>query len=353
MSNKNIEILDCTIRDGSYIVDGQWSPEEIGQITAKLAENKIAYIEVGSGIGLGATRKNVNSLCSDLEHICAAVPVKLNSKIGAFFIPGIGSMEDLEMLAENGGDFVRIGTDFSRYQEAIKYIEYAKKLGLEVGYNCMKSYVASPYSIGKIAVEFEKYGVASFSLVDSAGGMLPQEVAKYIEVLVGSLSIKVGFHGHNNLLLANANALAAANSGATIIDTTLMGMGRGAGNAQTESMSVILRKAGYKIDADPLELSRLSAEYISPKSSEIRGVDELQLTLGYAQFHDSYINAIKEIASNNFIDYRLLIMEVSKINKENPSTELMTKVAKDLKQGAKTDVFYPKFHPKNKRYGTS
>ena len=51
-----IEVLDCTIRDGSYVVDGQWSPDEIMGITKGLAENNFTYIEVGNGIGMGAHR---------------------------------------------------------------------------------------------------------------------------------------------------------------------------------------------------------------------------------------------------------------------------------------------------------
>lgn len=342
-----VDILDCTIRDGSYVINGQWSREEILGLTKELAENKFKYIEIGNGIGLGAHRKGFSSLCSDEEYVELANSVKKKSKIGTFFIPGIGKKSDIKMLKERGGDFIRIGTDVSKSQEAQEYIEYAKELDLEVGYNFMKSYVVSPFELCKRALIVEKYGVDMISLVDSSGGMLPKDVASYIKVLKECLKVKIGFHGHNNLLIANANNIAAIENGANIIDTTLMGMGRGAGNAQTESMLVILEKMGIETSIDPIKVSKISQKYISPKTNSLKGADDIQIVMGYAQFHDSFLNVINEIAEKYEIDYRILIIEVSKINKENPSKDLIEMIAQQINKGNNVNVFFPKFHHKN------
>lgn len=341
-----VEILDCTIRDGSYVIDGQWSADEVRQLTADLAGNGFRYIEIGNGIGLGASRKGVNTILTDEEFAEIAAAVKSNSKIGFFFIPGVGTKEDMKMSREKGCDFVRVGTDVSKNESAREYIEYAKELGLEVGYNFMKSYVVSPYEICKKAVAMQTYGADMISLVDSAGGMLPSEVGNYIRLMKECLTVRIGFHGHNNLLLANANNIAAIENGATVVDTTLMGMGRGAGNAQTESMLVILEKMGFTTGIDPISVSNISTKYISPKTRQLKGSDDLQLVMGYAQFHDAYLNVVEEFAAAYGIDYRLLIMEVSKINKENPSRDLVKQVAENLQKGEKVNVFYPKFYHK-------
>jgi len=341
-----VEILDCTIRDGSYVINGEWSSEEVTGLTKELAKNNFTYIEIGNGIGLGAHRKGFTSICTDEEYVELANAVKGNSKIGTFFIPGIGTKEDMKMLADKGGDFVRVGTDVSKSEQAKEYIEYAKELGLEVGYNFMKSYVVSPFELCKRAVIMEEYGADMISLVDSSGGMLPTDVGRYMKALKECLTVKVGFHGHNNLLIANANNIAAIENGADIIDTTLMGMGRGAGNAQTESMLVILEKMGIEVDIDPIQVSNISKKYISPKTNLLKGSDDLQLVMGYAQFHDSFLNIITEIAEKYDIDYRILIIEVSKINKENPSGELIDMVAQQVSRGKDVGIFFPKFHHK-------
>lgn len=338
-----IDILDCTIRDGSYVVDGNWTQEEVKNITQGLSDNNISYIEVGNGVGLGAQRCGVISKCTDEQFIQTAASVKGKSKIGMFFIPGIGELSDIKLLKEEGGDFLRIGTDASKSHTSFKYIEYAKSLGLEVCFNFMKSYVVSPYDICKRSLKVEQYGVDTISLVDSAGGMLPNEVIKYIKAMKECVGTRIGFHGHNNLLLANANNISALENGANLIDTTLMGIGRGAGNAQTESMIIILIKMGFKLGIDPMRVASISKKYIYHKVKSLKGSDELQLILGYAQFHDAYMDDIYESVDKYNVDYKTLIFEVSKHNKEKPDKSLINKVAKQLSDKKIKEIYYPKF----------
>ncbi len=69
MSEKTLDILDCTIRDGSYVIDGQWTAEDVRDITSGLAEMGFRYIEIGNGIGMGATRKGVRSILTDEQFL--------------------------------------------------------------------------------------------------------------------------------------------------------------------------------------------------------------------------------------------------------------------------------------------
>ena len=326
-----VQVLDCTIRDGSYVNGFKWSLEDVTGIVKELDEAGIKYLEIGHGLGLGASRK-IQSSYSDLEYTLAAVKEKNTANIGAFFIPGFGNKEDIKLFKDNGGDFIRVGTNVSKSQEAYKYIEYAKSLGLEVGYNFMKSYTLSPFDLCVKALEIEKRGADSIAIVDSAGGMLPKDVAHYVSVFKDCLEIKIGFHGHNNLLLANANNLAAVESGADIIDTTLMGMGRGAGNSQTESMIVILNKSGFDTGIDPLRVSNISEKYIMSYKDQVKGSDGIELALGYALFHDSYLGIIKKYAEEYSVDSRELIIETAKINNENPSDQLIEEIKSRRKE---------------------
>ena len=340
------EILDCTIRDGSYLIENNWSSADIKGITAGLAQCGLKYIEVGNGMGLGASRQGIKSLCTDEEYIRLAREVKGASKIGVFFIPSIGTLDDITLLKACGGDFIRIGTDVSRSDTAKTYIEHARALGLEVGFNFMKSYAATPFELCKRAVRIEQYGAQIISLVDSAGGMLPKEVGRYMALLRESVDVHLGFHGHNNLLMANANSLAAVEQGADIIDTTLMGMGRGAGNAQTETMLVLLKKSGQDLGINPIAVSEISQKYILPKTNSLKGANDLQMVMGDAQFHDAFLNTVIEVAALNQIDSRALIIEISKINKENPSRDLMDHIARRIKSGVSMHIFRPKFYHK-------
>lgn len=348
-SSHPIEILDCTIRDGSYVINGAWTQDDVKNIVRELSLAGFKYIEVGNGIGLGAHRKKVPSICSDTEYVSAAAAHKGGAKIGVFFIPGTGNLQDIEKFRSDGGDFIRIGTNVSDSDNSEEYIRFAKELGLEVGYNFMKSYTVTPYELCLRATRVEKFGADCISLVDSAGGMLPREVGHYISRMRECLAVKVGFHGHNNLLIANANSLAAVENGADVVDTTLMGMGRGAGNSQSETMLVLLNKAGFSTEIDALKVSKISEKYILPKTNKLKGSNSLELVLGYALFHDSYLKFIETYAEKHKIDYQELIIEVSKINREDPSENLIANVAQQLAKRQKVKVFFPKFYHKEIR----
>jgi len=65
--------------------------------------------------------------------------------------------------------------------------------------------------------------------------------------------IQVGFHGHDDIALAFTNTLRAIEAGATVVDGTLVVMGRGTGNPKTELM--LVRQAapdGSNLDYDAL-----------------------------------------------------------------------------------------------------
>jgi 4-hydroxy-2-oxovalerate aldolase len=338
-----MKILECTIRDGGYAIDFQWGAEEIEGIVRALAGAGFQDIEIGHGLGLGASRQAMPSLCSDAEMTTVAAAVKGPAKIGAFFIPGIGTSDDLRQFRDLGGDFIRIGTDVSQSETAWPFAELAGKLGFDVRYNFMKTYVAKPFEILRRAAALVDHGATTISIVDSAGGMLPDQVGAYVEVLREGLTADVGFHGHNNLLLANANSLVAVQRGATTIDTTLLGMGRGGGNAQTETMLVVLDRAGYPTGINPLDVAKIAERYVSAKPTRLKGANELELIYGFALFHSGFTKRVQDVAAAFGVPYQDLILEVSRYARENPTTELIEEAASQLRQEGRVAIHYPKF----------
>ena len=82
--------------------------------------------------------------------------------------------------------------------------------------------------------------------------MFPNQVKNYVKEL-NKFRFDIGFHGHNNLNLANANCLAAIEAGALFVDSSLAGIGRSAGNAQTEVLSWLLLQNNYQFTVDLLD----------------------------------------------------------------------------------------------------
>lgn len=339
--NPNLKILDCTLRDGSYAA--KFSEAEIKDICLALDSSGLEYIEVGNGLGLGYHRKKTeDDLIEDKIHIETAKANIKNAKIGVFFIPNIGTMDDLKEAAAAGIDFVRIGNNATNYKEAIPYIDYAKKLGLEVSFNFMKSYVLSPFEFLKASQEVAKTNLDMIYLVDSAGGMFPRQVADYIRLLSENIdTCKIGFHGHNNLMLVNANNIEAINNGAALVDTTLMGLGRGGGNSQTEIMLYIFERMGLEHGIDNKIILEAGKKYIVDKMAGPRNAYDIDVVSGFAMFHSSFFTMFSKVAEEKGVDVRDLIIRVCNIDQENPNLDLINEVAGEILSN-KTSVYSPR-----------
>ena len=326
-----VKILDTTLRDGSYVVDFQFSQQDTYNISEALESVGIDYIEIGHGLGLGAYRiDKYKSLCNDREYLEAIKKRKSNTKYGVFFIPGIGDFADIDLAAEKNIDFIRIGTNISETENGYVYIEYAKSKGLEVFANFMKSYAVSPKEFAQKVKDSLKNGADYIYLVDSAGGMLPNDVKSYILEAKSICDCKLGFHGHNNLTLAIANSLVAIECGATIIDTSLQGIGRDGGNASTEVLLSILIKQGLIKRRDLNALLDYSELNILPLLRN-KGIKSMPLVSGIGLFHSGFYPVIKKYADKNNVDPRDIIIQLSNVNVVEPKEEDIEKAIKLIK----------------------
>ena len=244
----------------------------------------------------------------DEEYMEAAAEAVHKGKWGMFCIPGIAELSDIDRAAEAGMGFVRVGTEVSDVDKGKPFIERARAKGLFVFANLMKSYVCdTPYFVAQASKCIE-YGAQCVYVVDSAGGMLPEEIGAYADALrVASPGVKLGFHGHNNLGLGVANSLHCARIGFDVIDTSLQGFGRSAGNTPTEQFVSVLIRAGFPVAYDAVAVMEAGEELIRPLIQEI-GHNSLDTTAGLARFHTSYMRRVLDAAKAKRVDPRRLIL---------------------------------------------
>lgn len=320
-----IRLLDTTLRDGGYHIDFQFTAKETAAVARGLDEAGFDYIEVGHGLGLGASGPSHGvAAASDDQYVEAAAGAVKKAKTGAFFIPGIGAKEHLRRARDLGLRLIRIGTNVTQSALARPYIEYAKELGLEVSYNFMKSYAVGARRFAEIASEAASWGADSLVIVDSAGGMLPHEVRDFVKKTRERCSTPVGIHAHNNLQLAVVNTLEAIAAGASIVDVSLRGMGRSAGNAQADILLVLLRKLGYQVGADLFRTMEISEELIVPRLSlRAQGSDPEEVVSGMALFHSAFMPMIEEAGRAHGVDFRDLILRVCAKDIVSPSPKLV------------------------------
>jgi len=331
MLNK-ISILDCTLRDGSYAIDYQFTAEDTAIIAVGLEKAGFRIIEIGHGLGLGASSQKYGSAAAtDEEYLNVAQKYLKKAKFGMFCIPGIAQLKDLEKAARYNIGFIRIGTNVTQIEQAEKFIKRAKDLGMMVFSNLMKSYAVNSLEFADKVKQAYVYGADVICVVDSAGGMLSADVGEYIKIVKNETGAKIGFHGHDNLRLAVANSLEAIRSGATIVDATLGGIGRSAGNAQTEIIAILLDKMGYKTGINLYKTLDLGEKIIKPIAWEGKGIDATSALLGSTQFHSSFVKIVGKFAQKYGVNERELITEVSKIDRVNVTDELVENVAKKIK----------------------
>ena len=340
---KQVRILDTTLRDGSYAINFRFSARDTAEIAAALEKTGIDLIEIGHGVGLHASLSGHGvAQETDEAYLAAAANALKTASFGMFCIPGIGRIEDIDIAADHGMGFIRVGTDIPRMRDSAPYIERAKSRGMLVCANFMKSYTASPADFARCAQTTQSFGTDVLYIVDSAGGMLPNELTEYFTAVRDACDIPLAFHGHNNLGMAVALTLKAVELGATMVDTSLQGIGRSSGNAPTEMVVAALDRMGFDTGVDLLPLMDIGEEKIRPLLRK-RGFRSLDVVAGQALFHSSYMGKIRQYSEEYRIDPRELIVRLCEIDRINAPSDLVRRVAGEIRSES-TGEFSPGYH---------
>ncbi len=330
-TERPLEILECTLRDGSYAVDFKFTERDTLMLAGILGKLGFRWIEVGHGLGLGAAEAGKGTMpTTDERLIESAKRAAPDAMIGSFFIPGIGKREQLRSAREAGLDFVRIGYNAPEIEEAYPYLTYARELGLVPCLNFMKTYGVNPEQFGEKAKGGEAAGAEAVYCVDSAGSMFPEDVRKYLTAARERCQCTLGFHGHSNLQFAVANSVEAYRSGAKLIDSTLYGLGRSSGNVPTEVAVAVFHRLGVDTGIDLFEVMDAAEEFMGPLMSQIELYDMMAVSMGYSQFHSSFLPKVAAAARKHGADLRRLVVAMGELDPVNLDDATLERVAANL-----------------------
>jgi 4-hydroxy 2-oxovalerate aldolase len=336
---KNVLFFDSTLRDGSHAIKHQITEEIISEYCKIMDESGVYTIIVGHGNGLGASSLQVGlSLLSDNELITTARKNLFSAKLGVYLIPGFGTIRDDIMPAmENGVDLFKIGCHCTEVDTTRQHIEYIRKNNKEAYGILMMYHMASPEQIVEESLKMQSYGVQGVILMDSAGASTPDMVKKYVSMLYDSLHVAIGFHSHNNLSMAVANAYIALEEGASIIDGTIRGFGAGAGNCQIDALAALLEKCGYKLDVDLYRMLNASENIIKPIMPESAGLSDVSIVSGMAGVFSAFKIPVQNAAKEFGVDPRDIFIELGKRRVVAGQEDMIIEVAKMLADKIKTD----------------
>ena len=243
----NLQILDCTLRDGGYYNDWDFSESIVKKYLSSMSSAKVDIVEIGFRflpqkklLGKFAYSEddflNTLSLPSKISY---AVMINASDLIN--YEDGLqNAINNLFSIKKDSPvDIIRIATHSSDIKECRTIAIALKNLGYRVFLNLMQISSLDVKSITNIAKDIESWDcIDAFYFADSFGNMDPDLVSSIISTISSHWSGELGIHTHDNKNQALGNSLKAIEQGITYVDATLLGMGRGAGNAKTEALLV-------------------------------------------------------------------------------------------------------------------
>ncbi len=244
----SIQILDCTLRDGGYINEWKFGRKTILSVLDKLENANIDIIECGFLTRMVYDKEC--SLFSSISEIAAVLPNhSRKSMYVAMIAIGEKELHPSELSLYDGTSIEGIRLTFHK-KEIEQAMEWAGII-MDKGYKVFMQPVGTAfYSDLELLQLVEKINVLNpyaFYIVDTLGSMYRNEVSHRFYLIDENMSpgIHLGFHGHNNLQLAFSNAQVLGKIQTKrnlILDSSVNGMGRGAGNLPTELIAQYINK---------------------------------------------------------------------------------------------------------------
>ena len=286
---KELKVLDCTIRDGGLMNASRFDDKTVRAVYYACADAGIDYMEIGY--------KNSSSIYAPAEfgdwRFCKEESIKrvIGDNKRDIKISVMADAEksdyktDLSQKSESLIDMVRIATYIHQIPLALDMIKHCHDLGYETTVNIMAVSTVRESELDEGLEMLGESEAESIYLVDSFGSLYSEQIrymmAKYMRI-AHEFGKEIGIHAHNNLQLAFANTIEAIVCGANMVDGTLAGLGRGAGNCPLELLVGFLHNPRYRIR--PL-LECVETE-IEPMRAKLGwGFDYPYMTTGFLNRH--------------------------------------------------------------------
>lgn len=337
--------FDSTLRDGSHAIKHQLTRENIEDYCQSMDASGVHTIIVGHGNGLGASSLQVGlSLLSDHEMLSTAKKNLEKTKLGVYMIPGFGTIKNnLEPAIEDGAEIFTIGCHCTEADTTKQHIQYLREESKEVYGVLMMYHMASTERVLEEAQKMQSYGANGVIVMDSAGASTPEMVQRTISTLYDNLDIRVGFHSHNNMGLAVANAYTAIQEGASIIDGTLRGFGAGAGNCQLEDLVALLQKVGIKTGINFYKILDTSELVMPDIMKKDMGQEPLSIVSGMSGVFSAFKTQVKRAAEEFHVDPRDIFVELGKRKAVAGQEDMIVEIAEKLSnptQKSNGDISY-------------
>lgn len=253
MNSNSLVILDCTLRDGGYYNAWDFDKEIVNKYLQAISSAGINAIEIG--FRNPPKNKFLGAFAYCREHFLSQLKLPTNCRIavmidskdfGADSNNAITKIDELFCRkTDSVVDIVRICSQLEGIQSAESLSKRLKELGYLLCFNIMQIAGKTQQQIAQAIEQITSWqSIDVLYFADSLGSMDTSDVNSIIQIIRDNWDGPLGIHAHDNKGQALANTMAAIDSGINWADGTILGMGRGAGNACTEHILVELNKRG-------------------------------------------------------------------------------------------------------------
>ena len=294
-----IKVLDCTIRDGGLMNNHQFDDQVVKAVYTACLEAGVDYLE----LGYKASRKIIVpgeygawKYCveEDLRRIVGDNPTPLKLSVMAD-AERTDYREDILPKNQSVIDMVRVATYINQIPTALEMVKDAHDKGYETTVNLMAVSTVPEYELDEGLQMLAQSEAQAIYVVDSFGTLYSEQVQhlvrKYLHYCKAA-GKEVGMHAHNNLQLAFSNTIEGIVLGANLLDASLAGLGRGAGNCPMELLIGFLRNPKYQLRP----ILDCVQNYIEPMRAKLRwGYDLPYLLTGLRNLHPRAAIKFKEV----------------------------------------------------------
>lgn len=333
MNMINMKLLDCTIRDGGYINSWKFTDGEVAECLVATALAGFSFFEIGFRNKFEIYNNHICGkwrYCNepDVKRICNIAKSKLNqinrdTLTNNIKLPMIACMIDyknadikvIQPASQTEIKMIRVAFHKFELEEALKLCGRLKSLGYIVSANAMATINYSNDEIKKYVELCKHHSVDYMYIADTYGCMYPDDLQRIYKQLMNFASqsnyhCSIGVHLHNNQMNAFANLVMCEKLNVDIVDSTIFGMGRGAGNLASEQVVAYVNRYTPLTDSSCVKLAAICNTshnsivpyYTKMSKSQVPtqwGFSVYHLIGSYFMCHPNYINNMIDLEIYN------------------------------------------------------
>lgn len=311
-----IEILDCTIRDGGYINNWFFDKKLVREVYRAVSKSGVDFME----IGFRGTEKYFDSNKYGLWRFSKEMDIReavdgiKGARIALMGDYGMIDLSDFDDKRNSVVDMVRIAVHKNDVCAAVTLLEKLKGKGYITSLQAMGFSGYTKQERDQIKKALKISNIDYFYIADSYGSFFPDQIRELFEPFLELPNVKIGFHPHNSLQMAFANALEAMKCGVSIVDCSIFGMGRGAGNLPLESIVSYLQfKNVDKYNVVPI-LNCIDEYFVRLHKENLWGYQLPYLISGMFKCHPYYTSSLIDRKEYSIGDIWKAMEIIEKIN---------------------------------------